>query len=335
MRVVVFGDQRRVGALDGDRVVDLEEAFTALARDAGEEASEEGRARVPADLPSFIEGGAQALANAARGLERARTAAQGEIGPGGHALWHPAGQVRLRAPWPGRRIACAGGNYGDHLARMQANLEGIEEASAEEAARRARRAGQWGFWKVTDEVAGPDDDIPKPRRSELFDYEGEIAVVLGARGKDVTAAAAPGMVWGFTLLNDWSVRNDMGRPRPMSYNLAKNFDGCVSMGPAIAVGEGDFASAEVELRVNGELRQKFSTMGMIFSFGEIIENLSRDFSLLPGDVIAGGTAAGTAADSTKPGPGGERSAELYLKPGDVVELSSPWVGTLANRIVEP
>lgn len=336
MKIVVFGDERRLGALADGRVVDLNEAFRTWARDRGEEAEADGgRTRVPSDLCRFIEGGAAALVDAEQALAASSALDPGHRGPSGRPIVHDEGAVRLHAPWPGRRIACAGGNYPDHLARMLARTEGAAVTDLEETARRAREAGQWGFWKVVDEVAGPGDAVPKPRRAKLFDYEGEVAVILGARAKDVTAPDVEQMIWGVTLLNDWSIRSGMGRPRPMSYNLAKNFDGCVSMGPAIVVGELGAADVDVELRVNGELRQSFNSASMIFSFGEIVEELSRDLTLLPGDVVSGGTAAGTAADATEPSAGGEISLELFLKPGDVVELSSPGIGSMTNHIVEP
>lgn len=335
MRVVVFGDERRIGALEADRVVDLSESFAAHLADSGHQTQPEGAERVPPSLREFIERGSGGLADAERALARGRSAEPGERGPAGRPLVHPLAEVVLAAPWPGRRIACAGGNYGDHLAAMVANLEGESEPeTVGETARAARDAGQWGFWKVTHEVAGPGGGVPLPRRTRRFDYEGEVAIVLGSVCKDVDAADVASKVCGFTLLNDWSIRDGLGPPRLMSYNLAKNFDGCVSMGPCLVMGEGDFANVDVRLRVNGELRQSFNTSAMIFSFGEIVAELSRDFTLLPGDVISGGTAAGTAADSSKRLSDGTLAPERFLKVGDTVELSSPQVGTLVNRIVE-
>ena len=137
-----------------------------------------------------------------------------------------------------------------------------------------------------------------------------------------------------TLLHDWSIRDGMTpSTRPMSYNLAKNFDRSTSMGPCIVVGELDPRSVDVQLRVNGTLRQEYNTREMIFSFGEVLEYLSRDFTFVPGDVIAGGTSVGTAADQTKRAADGSRPKDLFLKVGDVVEVSSPGIGVLRNRIV--
>ena len=197
----------------------------------------------------------------------------------------------------------------------------------------ARKAGQWGFWKVPAEVAGPDDPIPFPKRVTYFDYEGEIAIVIGKRGKDIPAAQVKDYVWGVTLFHDWSIRDIGGTDRVVSYNLQKNFDGAVSMGPCIVVGEADPQDIDAETRVNGVVRQSYNTKEMIWPFGEVLEYLSRDFTFVPGDVIAGGTSAGTAADKSRRGPDGKRPLDLFLKIGDTVEVSSSRIGALGNKIV--
>ena len=106
-----------------------------------------------------------------------------------------------------------------------------------------------------------------------------------------------------------------------------------SMGPCIAVGEADPTNIDVETLVNGEYRQRFNTRDMVFTFGEYLEYLSRDFTLYPGDVISGGTAAGTAADSSELLADKTSAPERFLKPGDVVEMRSPSIGALRTRVV--
>lgn len=304
MRVVVFGPERRVGVLQDGAVVDLHAADEKL----------------PANLQAFIELGSE-------GLERARAA----VGRAGAR--RAVRDVRLQAPWPHRRIACAGGNYADHHLGMAINARGEKDLTLEKVTQRIRDAGNWGFWKVPAEVAGPDDDVPYPSRAKFFDYEGEAAIVIGKRGKDIKRARLADYVWGVTLLNDWSIRDGGGPARAMSFNLAKNFDGSTSLGPCIVVGELEPQNVDLELRVNGELRQRYNTRDMVFSFAETLEFLSTDFTFVPGDIISGGTAAGTAQDSTKTLPDGTRPLDRFLKRGDVVELSSPHIGILRNKIV--
>jgi 2-keto-4-pentenoate hydratase/2-oxohepta-3-ene-1,7-dioic acid hydratase in catechol pathway len=306
MKIVVFGDEQRVGALHDGFVVDLNRASE----------------RLPSQLQPFIAGGQSVLDEARRAIEQASAGAR-----------TPIGEVKLHAPWPMRRIACVGGNYAAHLAGMEGGRGGDGEVTLESITQKTRAAGQWGFWKVPAEVAGPDDEVPYPKRTEYFDYEGEVAIIIGKRIKDASASQLADCVWGVTLLHDWSIRDGMTpSSRPMSYNLAKNFDRSTSMGPCIVVGELDPQNVDVQLTVNGKQRQNYNTREMIFNFGEVLEYLSRDFTFVPGDVIAGGTSVGTAADQTKRGPDGSRPKDLFLKVGDVVEVSSPSIGALCNRI---
>jgi 2-keto-4-pentenoate hydratase/2-oxohepta-3-ene-1,7-dioic acid hydratase in catechol pathway len=307
MKIVVFGPQRRVGALAEDRVTDINRADASL----------------PARLDEFIEAGGAALEKAQRAAQKAP----------GDAV-HPLGSVSLHAPWARRRIAMVGGNYPDHLAGMNANMgRGGEPTTLDGAAAEARKVGQWGFWKVLTEVAASGEDVPFPKRTKYLDYEGEVAIIIGRSGKDIPAARWREFVWGVTLVNDWSIRDERGGPpRPMSYNLAKNFDRSCTMGPCIVAGDLDPENIDVETRVNGQVRQHFNTRDMVFKFGEVLELLSRDFTFVPGDVISGGTAAGTAADQTPRGADGSRSRERFLKPGDVVEISSPQIGSIRNRL---
>jgi 2-keto-4-pentenoate hydratase/2-oxohepta-3-ene-1,7-dioic acid hydratase in catechol pathway len=308
VRIVVFGPEHRLGAWEGDRVVDLNLAD----------------ARIPAELGEFIARGAAGLHDAQAALDRVGS---------DQTFSQPRAAVKLHAPAIHRpRIACAGGNYALHAAGAEEARTG-QAADVTEVYRRSRAAGPWGFWKVVDPIGGDDDAVVYPARATHFDYEAEVAVVLGRAARDVRSDQARDAIWGVTLFNDWSVRNDMGPGRVLNFNLAKNFDTSVALGPSIVVGELDPQDIEVELRVNGEVRQHYSTRDMTFSFAEFLEYLSRDFTFLPGDMLAGGTGAGTAMDATRPAGVGSTARNLYLKVGDQVEVSSPRIGTLRNSIV--
>lgn len=308
MKIVLFGDDNRVGALDGDRIVDLNRVD----------------AKIPVRLDAFIEGGKSVLDQAHAAVSKA----------GGDAVLK-ASAVKLKAPWPGKRLAMVGGNYADHLAGMNRNLGHGGAVTVEDAHKAAREAGHWGFWKVAAEVPGPTDDVPFPRYAKYVDYEGEAAIIIGKRGKNIKASEIKDYIWGVTLVNDWSIRDPsaMATRRPMSYNLAKNFDGSTTLGPCLLVGELDAENIDVETKVNGQVRQKFNSKDMIFKFGEVLEYLSRDFTFVPGDIISGGTAVGTAADQSKPLADGTKPLDLFLKVGDIVEVSSPKIGSLKNKMV--
>ena len=314
MRIVVFGDERRVGAWEGDRIVDLNRADHAL----------------PSDLEAFIAAGPKALEAARNAIERA-------TGDGKTGVVHTRDEVHLHAPAVRRpRIACAAGNYAEHTLGSAARKgsssaladlapAGTTLTAAEIVEKTRERDRPRGFWKDFAVPVGPEDAITYPERANQLDYEGEVAAVIGKRAKDVPKGQGAPYIWGVTLLNDWSIRGQIVKDS-LSFNLGKNFDGGASVGPCILVG-GDPSGLVVETHVNGELRQHYNSGDMIFSHAEYLEYLSRDFTFLPGDMIAGGSGPGSATDSAKAGK------DLWLKIGDVVEVSSPDIGKLRNRIV--
>jgi 2-keto-4-pentenoate hydratase/2-oxohepta-3-ene-1,7-dioic acid hydratase in catechol pathway len=234
----------------------------------------------------------------------------------------------------------AGGNYVIHSAGM--SFRGGEGAppSLQEIYEQSRARGIWGFYCFPENAAGPGEDVIYPARTDRLDYEGEVAVILGRRGKDIAASDAGAYFWGYLLQNDVSTRTNVGGydNSMSSFARGKNFDTSICAGPYVVVNEfPDAQNIEFETRVNGQVRQQGNTKDMTFSFAEYVEYLSQDMTLLPGDVISAGTTAGTAQDSSElvPGPNGTtiRAPDLFLKPGDVVEVSNPAMGTLRNRVV--
>ena len=326
MKIVVFGTEKRVGVWAGDLIVDLAHASAANPNVAARP--------MPADLLAFIEGGTEALADAAR-IVAAVTAAP----PHTYAVngVHARTDVELHAPHvPGARVACAGGNFADHAAAMAQRTGKNELASLDlkTIAERLRASGIWGFWKVGRDAAGPGADITYPARTHRLDYEAELAIVLGKRALDVKAGDVKQYIWGVTLFGDWSIRDGREAAQPLKFGMSKNFDGSFSVGPCIVAGESvDESDVDIETWVNGEQRQRFNTRDMILSFGEYLEYLTADFTLHPGDMIAGGTAAGTAADSSPRSPDGVVDPLRFLKSGDHVEMRAPAIGVLGAHIV--
>jgi 2-keto-4-pentenoate hydratase/2-oxohepta-3-ene-1,7-dioic acid hydratase in catechol pathway len=327
MKIVLFGPERRIGAWQNDKVIDLNRALANYLRDQRGETNAQASAdeKIPPRLERFIALGKAAIEDAQRAIDHATK-------QGAAAVVHDVKSVKFHAPWPERRIACVGGNYAAHLAGMWAGRPGVT-GDLTQITQMAKEEGQWGFWKNPHEVAGPESEVPYPKRTRRFDYEGEVAIIIGKRGKEISADRIDEYVWGVTLFHDWSIRDGSALAKPVSYNLAKNFDGSASMGPCIVVGELDHRNVGVETRINGEVRQSYNTREMIWPFGEVLEFLSRDFTFVPGDVIAGGTSAGTAADMSRRKTESAQAPNLFLKIGDVVELSSPQIGKLSNRIV--
>ncbi len=307
MRIVVFGPAKRVGAWAGENVIDLNRVD----------------GQIPSNLLAFIEAGSQALERAQRVIDQAGRAPDGAV--------QSATAVKIHAPWPGRRVLMAGANSGGHISGPGSSGYGRNES---EAVRKMRELGQRGFWKVPVTAIGPDEEVEYPSRTKRLDYEGEAMIVLGTRVKNMKAADMAQYVWGVSLTNDLSIRDQKGEHPSARMAYAKNFDGSFVMGPSIVIGEGvDFQDLPIQTKVNGELRQDFSSKVMIQSFGEMLELGTQDFTFVPGDVVGGGTGAGTAMDSTPTGPDGSKATDRFLKRGDVVEVSSPKVGTLRTRIV--
>ncbi len=326
MKIVVFGPDKRVGVWAGELIVDLARASAAN--------SGVVTAPLPADLLGLIEGGADALADAKRVVAAVISlpaAAREENGV------YARSEVQLHAPHvPGARIACAGGNFADHTAAMatkRSDMPKYESPDLKKIAAEMRARGIWGFWKVGRDAAVPGGEIMYPARTHRLDYEAELAIVLGKTAKDVIAADLKPYIWGVTLFGDWSIRDFNEGTAILKFAVQKNFDGSYSIGPCIVVDEGiDEADVVIETWVNGERRQQFNTRDMVVSFGEYLEYLSTDFTFQPGDIISGGTAAGTAADSS-PISDGVFAPERFLKPGDQVEIRSAPIGTLAATIV--
>jgi len=335
MKIVVFGPDKRTGALHDGNVVDLSYACAKYLREREGEPSplQMAEALVPSDLARLIEGGPRALENAQKALDYLFGQAQDKLGSRGETLVHPVRGVRLHAPRPNNaRIACAGGNFADHAAAMAVKMR--RRPYEGDAYEEIRKAGFWGFWKLAREIVGPDGELVYPERCSRLDYEGEIAIVLGKRGVDLKPAQLADYVWGVTMLGDWSIRAPREGPGgPLNFAFPKNFDTSCSLGPCITVGEADPTNVDLETLVNGERRQRFNTRDMVFTFGEYLEHLSRDFTLFPGDIISGGTAAGTAADSSELLPDRSSAPERFLKPGDLVEMNSPAIGSLRTRVV--
>jgi acylpyruvate hydrolase len=335
MKIVVYGPQRRTGAMTDEGIVDISGAFAKFAHEVRDEPLPYALATsmAPANLNDFILAGPRAIENTTLALEYLAQRAADKKGIEGEDLVADPASVRIHAPLahPGVRIGMSGGNFPDHSVGIQRRRR--PNITIEEIIPEYRANGMWGYWKLPANVIGPTDDLTYPSRTQRLDYEAEVTIVLGKAGKNLTPDRLDEYIWGYTMQVDWSLR-DQREPRDLKYNIGKNFDGSSSLGPCIVVGEiANAADVPFETHVNGELRQKGNTCDMIFSFGEYLEYLTRDNTMRPGDMISAGTCAGTAADASEVEEGGGLSPKLFLRPGDFVEISSPLIGTIRTRIV--
>jgi 2-keto-4-pentenoate hydratase/2-oxohepta-3-ene-1,7-dioic acid hydratase in catechol pathway len=301
LRLVSFsprsGGDVRVGAVTkANRIVDLGAAArkekATLAFD-------------PAQMLSLI-------ASGETGLGQVR-ALVGKAGDAGAALE----DVRLAAPipMPARNVYAVGWNYVEHFAEGQ-SLRDPNQTLPEHPV---------FFTKGSHTVNGPYDPIPyDPAVSTLIDWECELAVILGKRGKNVPEEKAMDYVFGFSVINDTTARDIQQKKHGGQWFKGKSLDGHGPLGPWI-VTAGGFAHDDLHLltRVNGVVKQDASTKQMYFKVPRIISELSLGLTIEPGDIIATGTP---------PGIGHARKPPEYLKPGDVMETEIVGIGTLRNVI---
>ena len=242
--------------------------------------------------------------------------------------------VHLVAPLPDRRnrIIALGANVAAHAVNAFKAITG--EEFTEDHFLKDQRDGlpPWGFLIMPETVVGPDAEVSPEAGVEKFDYEVEVGAILASGGRRISSDDFA--VWGFTVWNDLSIRDPrLGIGPPIhrgafNWALEKNFDTGNACGPCVVVDEGyDVNNLRCVMRVNGEVRQDWSTSDMIYGFAESAAYLSRYFELAPGDIICSGTGAGTAVES---GIDGNR----WLQPGDRLEAEVEGVGVLANTVVE-
>ena len=182
------------------------------------------------------------------------------------------------------------------------------------------------FAKSPGSVIGPDAPIIIPRHVTQPDYEGELAVVIGSRARDVTATNALQYVAGLTIAHDVSARDHQFTTGQFTWS--KSFDTFCPLGPeVVSLDEVDLAAGlPLETRVNGEVMQSSNTSELVFDVPALIAWISQGLTLEPGDLILTGTPSGVGAARIPP---------RWLLDGDIVEISIGGLGTLRNPVVRP
>jgi acylpyruvate hydrolase len=217
--------------------------------------------------------------------------------------------VRLKAPVPcPGKIICIGQNYLEHAKESNASAPPFPII----------------FAKFANSVIGPGEPIVIPAAVRKPDYEGELAVVIGKRGRNIPEADALNYVAGYMALNDVSARD--WQNRTSQWVIGKTCDTFCPMGPALVTADEipDVQNLRVRTIIGDEVLQDGHTSLMIFSVAHLIHDMSQVMTLEPGDVIATGTPAGIGAARTPP---------RWLRPGDVVRVEIEKVGVLENPVV--
>jgi 2-keto-4-pentenoate hydratase/2-oxohepta-3-ene-1,7-dioic acid hydratase in catechol pathway len=305
------GDDVRLGIVLDDRVADLNLARAIVQPADVDRASgdawptmidflAEGAAgaQIARDLEaSFLERGEEAL----RGPDKAR-------------VFYGLDEIRLLAPVPRPpKILCLAGNYAAHV------REGPRGASAQ------LPVDIHVFTKFPSTgVIGHDEPIVVSSRVTKLDYELELGVIIGKRGRYIPAERALEHVGGYTVFNDVCDREYMpSAERAIHWFAMKSQDNFAPMGPCLLLAQDvpDPNDLDIKLWVNGELRQDANTSDMVFSVAQVVSKLSDFVTLEVGDVIATGTPAGNGW-----------SRGIFLQDGDVVEAQVTGIGLLRNRI---
>ena len=229
----------------------------------------------------------------------------------GAAVSHPNGSFSYEMPVAnGEKIICVGVNFPDRNAEYKDGSQAPSNMSL--------------FPRFARGFVGHGEALVRPPESHQLDYEGEIAVVIGKQGRRISQADAYDHIAAITLCNEGTIR-DWVRHAKFNVTQGKNWDNTGAMGPWLVpfTDAAQLDDVQLTTHVNGELRQEDRTSRMMFSIRRQIEYISTFTTLMPGDIIVTGTPTGAGARFDPP---------IYLKPGDVVEVTAEGIGTLRNTI---
>lgn len=286
MRLVTYRDERgaHIGALRDDQVIPLDD--------------------VAPDMLTLIDSGAEGLARARAALEAGANA-------------RPQSEVQLLAPIPRPRqnIICLGMNYVAHA----------HESEIAKGRPPSLPPHPVYFTKAVTTVANPEDEVPLDTNlTSAFDYEVELAYIVGRSAKNIDKADAMSYIFGYTILNDLSARDI--QDRHLQFYKGKSLDRSGPMGPCIVTADEipDPSALGLRMRVNGETRQESTVSDLIFDIPTTLAVLSQGQTVEAGTIISTGTPSGVGMGHTPP---------KYLKVGDVTEAEVDKIGVLRNRIV--
>ncbi|GAA0374554.1 fumarylacetoacetate hydrolase family protein [Bacillus horti] len=223
-------------------------------------------------------------------------------------------EVKVLAPYaPPKNIFCIGKNYADHVLEM----------AKDQAV--ALPKFPVIFTKPYTAIIGQGEEIQSyPELTQQLDYEGELVVIIGKEGKNISAAEAFDYVFGYSILNDVTAR-DL-QQQHVQFFKGKSLDSFAPFGPRIVHRSAIENPHQLQIKtlVNGEVRQNGTTSDMIFSIPALIEVISRGMTLEPGDLIATGTPSGVGNGFNPP---------KFIKAGDTVSIEVSDIGTLENPVV--
>lgn len=301
-----LGRHRRLGAVTSEGIVDLN--FACAARIGSYKQAD---ALVPPTMREFLEYGSMEAARKAVDERKAG------IGANGETILYLRDQVRLLAPIPDPT------SVRDFFAFEAHVKKGFEK-------RGEPMPQEWYeipvYYKSGHHnIIGTDQDVHWPSFTERFDYELELAAVIGKQGTNIKAADAREYIAGFTVMNDFSARDIQRKEMKVRLGPAKGKDWSTGLGPWLVTTDeiGDPYNLEMTARVNGEVWSRGNSGSMYWKFEQMIEFLTEDDTIYPGDVIGSGTV----------GTGCGLELDRWVQRGDVMELEIEKIGVLRNRVV--
>jgi len=254
---------------------------------------------IPNNMLAFLEGGEEVLNIAKKLCEQTKKKI-------------PLTDIKLKSPIPRPpKILAIGLNYADHLEEVRAAGREMEEPEVPMV-----------FNKQSLSVAGPFEEVHDPKVSEMLDFEGELAFIIGKKCRHIPKEEAHKVIAGFAIANDLSVRD--WQLRSPTFTMGKSFDTHCPFGPAIVTSDeiSDPHNLSITTEVNGEKRQDSNTKYLIFDCFTLVEHLSTAFTLEPGDLILTGTPGGVGVVEGK-----------FLKAGDVIKIAISELGYIENKVI--
>lgn len=307
-----LGPERRVGVRRDDRVYDVTACYGAARAAEGDPTP--GRlasAVAPPEMTAFLANGKRALEAAREGLAFAQET-ETATGPDGARLRYDPAEVKLLSPVPRPNSIRDFMVFEEHVRN---SLDGpIPDVWYEVPI----------YYKGNPRaIVHPGEPVDWPSYTEKLDYELELAAVVGREGRDIDRADADEYIAGFTIFNDFSARDIQLREMAGQLGPTKGKDFANGFGPVLVTpDEIDLEDLHVSATVNGEVWSQGNIGEMHHSFAEIIEYVSMDETLYPGDVLGTGTV----------GRGCGLELDRWLEPGDTIELHADGIGTLSHRI---
>lgn len=317
-----MGELVRIGALLGNRVVDLNLAYVRYLSESGSTGSPYALARaiMPPDMIEFFKVGKMAKEAAQRAIDSVRGCLQGEppVGPKGEQVVHSLHDVKLLAPVPRPNSIRDTMSFEGHMKSLEKEI-------------RRPMPDLWyempAYYKGNPcSVTGPEEPIVWPKYTEKLDYELEFGIYIGKQGRNISSADAGEYIAGYTIFNDVSARDIQLKEKSLTMGptKGKDFDSGNIMGPCLVTpDELDVRDLKMTARINGEVWSEGNASAMYWSWARIIEYISASETLYPGDFIGSGTVPN--------GCGAELNR--WIQPGDVIELEVEGIGVLRNKVV--